>query len=540
MTRLATLLIIAGSLVACTGEGPAQEQSPTYVGAIHELMKTHCLDCHRSGGAAPFELDGYETIKSMASASLAAMESGRMPPWPADPDCQNYQGQRVMEQDEIDLFRRWVEAGSPRGEGEVEADAPPPPLFEANQVIRPVAQYLPDGDLSDDYRCFPMDYSSDRDQYLEASEVIPGADGLVHHVLIYAIAPDLGDELEALDDADPGPGYACFGGSEVGVPKPIGAWVPGMPALVLGTGMATLIPANSRLVMQVHYNLIGAEPAMDLTQWRVLLSEDPPERLVESRPFALRTLKIPAGETDSSHSIEFENKMGEAWTVAAISPHMHLLGRSVRVDRLTPDGAQECMVNLPNWDFNWQMPYRLNEADFITVEPGDKVRLTCVYDNSESNQPVVAGERQASREVVWGDGTMDEMCLAYLTTVRPFTAPPPKCRTFSECWVPCKLDSSRFTCMTRCMGDDMGCGLCMVDGIFRDGGCLDQACTEQVAAADECLLDCAARVMAEGGDADRCMRANCPQAQAELDACASPALESGFCDAQMGSCGAGL
>ncbi len=62
------------------------------------------------------------------------------------------------------------------------------------------------------------------------------------------------------------------------------------------------------------------------------------------------------------------------------------------------DGSETCLLQVPRWDFNWQQGYRMAEP--VTLNPGDRLRLACEWNNE-------AGEQTVN----WGDGTGDEMCL---------------------------------------------------------------------------------------------------------------------------------
>ena len=49
----------------------------------------------------------------------------------------------------------------------------------------------------------------------------------------------------------------------------------------------------------------------------------------------------------------------------------------------------------------------------------DTIRLRCRYDNTPARQPVVDGVPQAPRDVHWGEGTFDEMCINFFYATVP-------------------------------------------------------------------------------------------------------------------------
>ena len=117
------------------------------------------------------------------------------------------------------------------------------------------------------------------------------------------------------------------------------------------------------------------------------------------------------GESISTPLSPLSTSEGWAWGASA---HMHSRGKEIRIDRISPDGTEECMLHIPKWDFNWQGSYRFKEP--MALYQGDTIRITCTWDNSYDNQPIGwDGEQQESRTIRWGDGTFDEMCLGGVT-----------------------------------------------------------------------------------------------------------------------------
>ena len=198
------------------------------------------------------------------------------------------------------------------------------------------------------------------------------------------------------------------------------------------------------------------------------------------------------------------------------------------------DGSEECLVDIPNWDFNWQQTYAFLEDEILVAQPGDEFRLTCVYDNSEANQPVVNGEQLEPRRVRWGDGTLDEMCLNYITTIEPFEAVQPRCSGLSSCRAACE-DPNDFDCILSCGSEDQACGQCIVLDMVQSGGCARSECGEQLRNVGGCFQSCAAQLVA-GGDIGLCLSTSCPEEYAAFSTCMTPAIAAGLCDESVDSC----
>jgi hypothetical protein len=89
---------------------------------------------------------------------------------------------------------------------------------------------------------------------------------------------------------------------------------------------------------------------------------------------------------------------------------MHLRGKAARYEALTASG-QKTLLDVPRYDFNWQLLYRLAEP--LTLHRGDTIRFTGWFDNSSSNP----ANPDPNRTVRWGQQTEDEMHLGYVEYV---------------------------------------------------------------------------------------------------------------------------
>ena len=556
-------LFLAALLAACSTEpstppaGPTDSaepagEPPTWSDDVLPVVEAHCTGCHFDGGAAPFAMQTHAQVAPLAEAALAAIDAGSMPPWMPDPDCRSFEGERLMPAGDRDLFAAWVEAGAPEGE-------PTGPIVLDSEVLVPdlVGQaldpYTPDLESQgDDYQCFVLDLDFEEDVYLSGTQVIPGSPA-VHHVLVYALTGEQIEQMEAADAADPGPGYTCFGGplggdggtdgnilsSAGGFPNQIGSWVPGAVPVLFEDDQGIRIVAGSKVVMQVHYSAAGAAPSPDLTRYELALHDTPPAQLVSTRPFAVIDLDIPAGEPEVEFSRTVRNWSDQDVTLGSVTGHMHLLGKRLKVEVIRADGAEECALELPEWDFEWQQAYQLPDDDRITLAPGDGLRLSCTYDNSAENQPVVNGEQQEPRDVTWGEGSLDEMCLTYLGVIEDFspTAPAPDsaCPSSDGCLTDCAADD--LDCLLTCETVESSCVACSVQAGLS---CGLTSCAPSLVAIQDCITTCLLGNVALGGSLGACLDAECGAGVEDFAACAQPTLDSGACDAAFADCGVAL
>src|SRR6266850_935690 len=341
-----------------------------------------------------------------------------MPPWKPVNAHGVFQGERSLSDQEIDTLSQWAMAGAPEG---VPEELPEPLSFpqtwqsgEPNIVTQPTEPYtIPTG--SDDiYRCFPISINANSDLYVRGYELLPGNRKIVHHIILFL---DEQGESARLDDADPGPGYTCFGGvGFTSVAGALGAWAPGMSPQMfpLGTGMR--IAKGARVVMQVHYSTHEAAQAPldpDLTRIGLYLSPTPLQP-VEFEAIANPFFTIPAG--NPHYQVKVSVSITTDVDLLSIVPHMHLLGREMTVEARFPNGSRRELIRIDNWDFHWQALYNFKDA--VRLPAGTMLELTAYYDNSSNNPKNPSNPPVAVR---WGERTVDEMCLAAILVKSPGT-----------------------------------------------------------------------------------------------------------------------
>lgn len=534
------------------GEEPTLDpETPTYHRDIAPLVQTQCGGCHVSGGIGPFELDTYDKLAPLAALSLDSMERGSMPPWMPDPECNSFVGERLLSVEELDTFRAWAAAGSPEGdpaEAPSQALAEPIAGIEATHVAKLTEGYMADADVLDDYRCFIFDTEFPEDLYLTASQVIPGDALIVHHVLVYAVRDELMPQLEAADAAEDGPGYTCFGSpypadlevesSADVLPNQISAWVPGLLPTVFDQGKAIRIDAGSKIVMQVHYNLLNAQTEPDVTELHMQLTDEPPELLHVTKPLPIQDFEIPAGQERAVWTRGFTNYRDAPITITSMSPHMHKLGKEFHA-RVYRAGSDEgtCALDIPAWDFAWQQSYIPLPGEEIVLQPGDRIEVECVWDNSPANQPVIDGEQIMPREVVWGEGTFDEMCLLYVGIEEPWVSneePDVACEGKAQaCASACETDPS-VDCLMSCADSPPQCTLCLVDEAIECA----TPCLGKLLAARECLTQCGVNSFVLGGPIGACAQAECGQEYNDWSSCVDEQVAGGACAEMFSSCGA--
>ncbi|MFI5938254.1 monooxygenase [Actinoplanes sp. NPDC051494] len=302
---------------------------------------------------------------------------------------------------------------------------------------------------TDEYRCFVVDPGLTENAFLTGSRFLPQNAAIVHHAIFYRLSPAQAVEAASVDAATPEQGWTCFGGAGVGGQTAwVAHWAPGAGETLLPDGFGFEMEPGSKLVMQVHYNLLGvdaAAPATDRSGIQVRVSRAPHKKLETALALAPIELPCEAGTSgplcDRATAVaDVEKRFGkesgamvqqlsqmcrpvagntqhcdqpveQAGTIYMAAGHMHLLGRSIKVEVDPGTPRARTVVDVPRYDFDNQALVPL--AKPVSVAKGDVVRVTCTHDASLRTQ-LPQLKTLPPRYVVWGEGTSDEMCLGIM------------------------------------------------------------------------------------------------------------------------------
>ncbi|MEQ1505405.1 MAG: monooxygenase [Myxococcota bacterium] len=409
-----------GSPTVGDDDDDATAGGPTYWRDAEPVLARSCAGCHTAGDIGPFPLDDYASAASWAPAVATAIEAGTMPPWPPSDDCRPLLGDRSLPDADKATLLAWVEAGAPEGDPADAVSHPVEDAFVGDAEIAMVEPYTA-RPSTDDYRCFVMDWPPATDTFVTAFEVDPGRRELVHHVIMSVVPPSDVADVEAQDAAEPGPGFECYSFPPGSL---LGSWVPGVRVVELPEGTGIHVAPGSKVVAQIHYNTTATpDPEPDTTVIRFGLAPtvDIPAQgvaLVDFRWLLPGGMEIPAGSTGVQVSGSMSGRLlaatatdlglgaNESFRIHRVGLHMHTLGQSGGVRVHHADGAEECALEVPAWDFHWQGQYALEEP--IVVAPNDDVELWCRWDNAGPD----------AVDVQWGEATSDEMCLSGLYITR--------------------------------------------------------------------------------------------------------------------------
>lgn len=362
---------------------------------IAPLLQAKCVTCHRPGEIGSWAMTNHAAVSSRASAILANLIEGLMPPWHADPAHNRFSNDFSITPAEQAKLAAWLTAGAPRGTGADPLEQVPPPvpewpLGQPDVIIRiPTQSIRATGQMPYKYPTLANPISTN--VWLRAAVVKPGNRGVVHHALVFNSTNR--DPFQILLETGAG-----LGGFFAG-------YVPGMDPAEYPAGTGKLLRAGTTFQFQMHYTPNGTATT-DATELGLYFAPaPPPAELKTGSAFSVR-IDIPPGA--KNHPQDASTTFATAVDIYEMSPHMHYRGDWMRYEAVFPDGSRQILLNVPKYDFAWQALYRL--AHPVRLPAGARIELTGGFDNSRWNP--FNPDPQA--RVSFGEQTTDEMFIGYI------------------------------------------------------------------------------------------------------------------------------
>jgi len=384
---------------------------------VEPILQENCQQCHRAGEVAPFSLMTYRQALNWASDIKEYTQSRKMPPW-KPVEGVPFHNERHVSDTDLATLAAWADGGAAEGDPK---DAPPPPKFldgwqrgEPDLVLT-VPEEMTVGTAGRDlFRCFVLPTGLDEDKYVTAIEVKPGNRRVLHHTLNFVDMSGKGRKLEqaerdrpkADDEQDHGPGYTVAMGVGFNPQGTLGGWAPGQLAHQLPDGYGWLLPKGADVVVQVHYHRTG-RVEKDRTSVGLYFAKKPGTKPFKGMIIPGSFLFIPAD--DDHFRVKGAIEVMQDCTLYDVMPHMHMLGREIKVTVAPPDGPAATLIAIKDWDYNWQETYFLKEP--MALKKGTELSVEAVYDNSDKNPQ---NPFSPPRWVFPGEQTTNEMCFIFL------------------------------------------------------------------------------------------------------------------------------
>ena len=359
----------------------------------------------------------YEQTKPFAQAIRQAVTTRKMPPWFADACCGHFASDPSLSPQQVATIAAWAEARAPAGNPH---DAPPPPqwvegwnILQPDVILRmPKPVFIPArGAVEYTYEIVPTAFTQDK--WVQMSELRPSARDHVHHAVVYIRPP----HSSWLQEAPVGVPFTASTltspedrrGAHFTTADLLLVYAPGSSPDRWADGLAKFVPAGSDLVFQMHYTTNG-QAATDQTSIGLVFAKQPPRERVLTLQLNRHGLLIPPHA--DNFEVEVQGTLPHDCTLLSFFPHMHLRGKRFEYNLVDPDGSVETLLKV-NWDFYWQLSYRLAQPRFLKA--GTKLQAIAWYDNSANNPH----NPDPNATVVWGEQTWNEMMVGFFDVAVP-------------------------------------------------------------------------------------------------------------------------
>ncbi len=459
---LAGLLLSASAFAA---EAPPAAPV-TFHKDVLPILQHNCQGCHRPGSIAPMAFLTYEGTRPWAKAMKAAVVTRKMPPWFADPQFGHFANDPSLSRTEIDTIAKWADTGALPGDPK---DAPPAIQWAANGWTTPpditlkgVPYTVPAAPSNNviEWMTLTTPTGFTRDTWVTSVEIKPSELAVTHHICV-SFVPHRADTVyntllwvnkqrdesgvevppserrPARPTAD-GKGQPVAARVRNNAPPPseagergadrVGGVGLGFSCYVPGRALsdfrpfhaALLIPAGYDVNWTIHYTPNGTE-LTDRPEVGLTVAKQQPQRLLIESFGGTDPSKFAIPPNDGNYApapaeVTFLEDAELVW----MSPHMHLRGKDMNYKLVFPDGKEQVVLNVPRYDFNWQLGYALAEP--IKIPKGTKMVITGHYDNSVNNK----FNPDPNRTVYQGNMTWEEMFAPFFTITVDKTVSPAK------------------------------------------------------------------------------------------------------------------
>jgi hypothetical protein len=425
--RIGVLGLILTGMTAMAADTNTSSPAVTFDKDILPILQRNCQTCHRPGQVAPMSFLTYQSTRPWAKAMKAAVAARKMPPWFADPQVGHFSNDRSLKQSEIETIAKWADSGAAEGDA---TDAPPPvewpegwqiqpdiivkgpatevPAHPKNNVIEWISVVVPTGFT--------------KDTWITSVQIKPEYPAVTHHIClgfnphtpdVQYFVPEWQDKERGEDGSalpDKGPTFGRSNGRIRSMAED--CYLPGnIAADYRGVNAAKLVPAGSDITLNLHYTPNGTA-VTDHVQIGFTVAKEPPERrylsLSSSAPTNPKLFAIPPNEPNWQ-SPPAEATFDQDVELVFLMPHMHVRGKDMTYTLEYPDGRKEVILNVPHYDFNWQLGYDTS----IKVPKGTKLRVDAHFDNSPNNK----FNPDPNKTVYYGEMTWEEMMFPFFGVV---------------------------------------------------------------------------------------------------------------------------
>ncbi len=391
------VMAVTGESIQYAARDANMARTVSYSQEVAPILAQNCASCHRDGGIAPFALDSHSMVQGWSPMIREVLMTKRMPPGQIDPHVGDFVNSYTVSPQDQQTLLHWIAQGAQR-DGDVDPLAQlvwPPTEWafgEPDLIVELPPQVIPATGVLDYINVVVPFEGLTEDRWVRASQYIAGDRTVLHHTLNSILPPGSNGERRFL------------GGSNADQAN-ITAYIPGAEPSQEPENTGGLLKAGSELALQLHYTTNGRE-TVDNSKIGVWFypKDQVPEKRMSGQCACIFTpgwTHIPPNDPDfeQSQSITVPR---DAY-LHSFLPHMHFRGKRMRFEATYPDGSSEELINIANYNYNWQLRYQLREPKLVPA--GTVITAVGAFDNSSQNKM----NPDPNRAVPWGLQSWDEM-----------------------------------------------------------------------------------------------------------------------------------
>ena len=455
---MTVLKIIGGAWITCSlllcAERISKPAELTFSHDVAPILYQHCVKCHHQGDIAPMSLLTYKETRPWAAAIREAVLSHKMPPWGADPHVGQWSNDPRLSPAEIEIISSW--AKGPKLEGDPSQTPAAPDFPDGWKVGKPdvviaIPEHKLEGTGPDEYTYVNVPTNFKEDRWIVAAELRPGNRKIVHHAHVFVVDPDPGktDAKGTTSANDPSVAYAKWlrikqgslewvrpeapviddgcavddngllpGSKSSDLGSLISSYLPGRGPDIYPVGTARKVAAGATLNFQIHYSRTTGKDETDATGVGLVFAKEPPRQISRRIDLSNQMFLVPAGaaEQEVTECHTFDKNV----LITSLTPHMHLRGKAMQILADLPDGRQQVLLSVPEYEFNWQFTYRAKDPIFLPK--GTRIEVHGHFDNSANKR----GNPDPAKVIRWGSASENEMMDGWIEYV---DAKPPLAET---------------------------------------------------------------------------------------------------------------
>jgi hypothetical protein len=266
-------------------------------------------------------------------------------------------------------------------------------MGEPDLILKLPKPYWVADDVEDTQPSFALDLTPEQlpeDRWIHWIEFRPDSN-VVHHG---------GARVQPLDKNGKPVADPISGGKIIGT-------APGDGPDIWPEGYGKLIRKGSRIIFNIHYHKEKGpgtgtwDQSMIAIKWHT----KPVKYVVRAAGISSRGWEIPP--QNKSWRVGASRLFEQDSMIINMMPHMHLRGKAARYEAIYPNGKREVLLEVPAYDYNWQMTYTYKKPKFIPA--GTRLEVSMWFDNSSENAEVP----DPDRPVGFGSMTLDEMNIGW-------------------------------------------------------------------------------------------------------------------------------